>query len=85
MAYQFKTRSVTPTEKRLTAAACAHLFAEQQALNTDPGIGHVQSGETYTFNGAALTGEYTPPPGGGSGGCTVIGSSVIASIRGRTS
>jgi hypothetical protein len=64
MAYQFKSRSTTPGQQRLTDGACAHLFAEQQAKNTDPGVEHVEFGESYNFNGAAKVGELVV---GGSG------------------
>ena len=62
MAYRFKTRSTTPTEIRLTAGACAHLFAEQQAKNSDPGVEHVESGVSYKIQNIDKVGEYVIPP-----------------------
>lgn len=68
MAYQFKNRSTTPTEYRLTDDACAHLFAEQYGEDVSAVLEKVSSikddttilGETGTYDfTAAIAAGYT--------------------------
>ena len=67
MAYRFKTRSTTSTQKRLTTAACVNLFGEQHATDAaflESHKSEIVTGDTSIQGEFGVTGTATVGGGG---------------------